>query len=70
MAAPDSAPTGSTRAAWISITANLEQVTDLIFRKALRYETPAVVSILVLAGLIAVSISVLERRVKGVEVVK
>jgi ABC-type transport system involved in multi-copper enzyme maturation permease subunit len=62
--------TGSTRAAWISITANLEQVTDLIFRKALRYETPAIVSVLVLAGLVAVSISVLERRVKGVEVVK
>jgi ABC-type transport system involved in multi-copper enzyme maturation permease subunit len=64
------AVTGSTRVAWVSFTANINQVTDLIFRKALRYETPAVVSVLVLLALIVVSISVLERRVKGVEVVK
>jgi ABC-type transport system involved in multi-copper enzyme maturation permease subunit len=61
--------TGSSRVAWVSVTANLNQVSDLIFRQPLRYETPVVVSILVLAGLVAVSISVLERRVKGVEVV-
>ena len=61
--------TGSSRVAWVSVTANLDQVSDLIFRQPLRYETPVIVSILVLAALIAVSISVLERRVKGVEVV-
>ncbi len=61
--------TGSTRVAWVSITANLNQVFDVIFRLPARYETPIVVSVLVLLALVAVSISVLERRVKGVEVV-
>lgn len=62
--------TGSTRVAWVSISRNLERVTDLIFRQTPRYETPAVVSVLVLVGLVVVSMSVLERRVRGVEVVK
>jgi len=44
-------------------------VTDVIFRQTPRYEMPWLVSLLVLAGLVAVSISVLELRVKGVEVV-
>ena len=61
--------TGSSRVAWVSVTGNLDQVSDLIFRQPLRYETPVIVSILVLAALLAVSVSVLERRVKGVEVV-
>jgi hypothetical protein len=62
--------TGSTRTAWTSITANLDQATDLIFRQPLTYEMPATVSLLVLAGLITLSISVLERRVRGVEIVQ
>jgi len=62
--------TGSTRVAWVSIGRNLEQVTDVIFRQTPRYDTPAGVSMLVLAGLVVVSISVLERRVRGVEVVR
>ncbi len=62
--------TGSTRMAWISIGASLDQVTDAIFRQPLRYETPVIVCLLVLAGLIVLSISVLERRVRGVEVVQ
>jgi hypothetical protein len=61
--------TGSTRVAWVSITANLKQVTDAIFRLPADYETPVIVAVLVLLALVAVSISVLERRVKGVEVV-
>jgi ABC-2 type transport system permease protein len=61
--------TGSTRVAWVSITGNLERITDLIFREPPRYETPAIVSALVLLGLVVVSISVLERRVRGVEIV-
>jgi len=61
--------TGSTRVAWISITRNIDIVTDLIFRQPPRYETPAIVAVLVLAGIVVVSISVLERRVRGVEVV-
>jgi hypothetical protein len=51
------------------VTGNLSVVTDAIFRQPARYDTPVIVSILVLAGLIAVSMSVLERRVRGVEVV-
>jgi hypothetical protein len=53
----------------VSIGANLTQVVDLIFREPPRYATPWQVSLLVIIGLIAVSISVLERRVRGVEVV-
>ncbi len=60
---------GSTRMAWVSITANMGQVTDAIFRLTPKYETPWIVSLLVLMALVAVSISVLERRVRGVEVV-
>lgn len=61
--------TGSTRVGWISITANLEQVNDVIFRKAPRFEVPTVICVMVLAALVVLSISVLERRVRGVEVV-
>src|SRR5262249_5217719 len=60
---------GSTRGAWVSITGNIEQVTDVIFRQTPRYESPWLVSLLVLVGLVTLSISVLERRVRGVEVV-
>ncbi len=60
---------GSTRMAWVSITANMAQVTDVIFRQPARYETPWLVSLLVLVALVVLSISVLERRVRGVEVV-
>jgi len=61
--------TGSTRVAWVSIGANMENVTDVMFRQPPRYETPVIVSILILLGLLAVSFSVLERRVRGVEIV-
>jgi ABC-2 type transport system permease protein len=59
----------STRVAWVSISANLDQVTDVVFRKTPRFEVPWGVSMLVLLGLVALSISVLEKRVRGVEVV-
>ncbi len=62
--------TGSTRGAWISMGMNLELVTDLMFREKPSYEAPVTVSILILVGLVVLSISVLERRVRGVEVVK
>jgi ABC-2 type transport system permease protein len=60
---------GSTRMSWVSITANMGQVTDVIFRQTPKYETPWIVSLMVLLALVALSISVLERRVRGVEVV-
>jgi hypothetical protein len=61
--------TGSSRVSWISIGANVEQVVDVVFRLKPRYATPWQVSLLVIIALLVVSISVLERRVRGVEVV-
>ena len=61
--------TGSSRVSWISISANLSQVVDVIFRLKPRYATPWPVSLLVIIGLLVLSTSVLERRVRGVEVV-
>ncbi len=61
--------TNSTRSAWVSIGGNIEIVTDVMFRQTPRYDTPVIVAVLVLAGLVVLSMSVLERRVRGVEVV-
>jgi hypothetical protein len=61
--------TGSSRVSWISISANLQQVVDVVFRLHPRYQTPWPVSLLVIIGLVVLSISVLERRVRGVEVI-
>jgi ABC-2 type transport system permease protein len=61
--------TGSTRLSWLSLSANLAQVVDVIFRLKPRYATPWPVSLIVIIGLIVLAISVLERRVRGVEVV-
>jgi ABC-2 type transport system permease protein len=61
--------TGSTRVAWVSLTGNFAVVTDAMFRQEPRYDTPVIVSVIVLVGLVALSISVLERSVRGVEVV-
>ena len=61
--------TGSSGLSWLSVGSNLTQVIDVIFRQAPRYATPWQVSLIVVLGLIAVSISVLERRVRGVEIV-
>ncbi len=61
--------TGGTRIAWVSLSDNLTQVVDVIFRLKPRYEVPWSVSLLVLIALMVISASVLERRVRGVEVV-
>jgi ABC-type transport system involved in multi-copper enzyme maturation permease subunit len=60
---------GSTQLSYLSLGANLAQVVDVIFRVPPRYATPWQVSLIVVIGLIVVSISLLERRVRGVEVV-
>jgi ABC-2 type transport system permease protein len=60
---------GSTSFAWLSMSANVSQVVDVIFRLPPRATTPWQVSLTVILGLIVLSISVLERRVRGVEVV-
>ena len=61
--------TGSSRVSWISIGANVSQVVDVVFRIKPRYATPWEVSLLVIIGLVVLSISILERRVRGVEIV-
>jgi ABC-2 type transport system permease protein len=61
--------TGSSSVSWLSFNASLEQLGDFIFRQRLRYDTPVAVSLVVVVGLIVVSASILERRVRGVEVV-
>ena len=54
---------------WVSVPFNLVQIGDFLFRVPLRYETPVPVSFLIIAVLIGASAFVLERRVRGVEVV-
>jgi ABC-2 type transport system permease protein len=63
------AVTGGTSIAWIAFGNNLAQVGDAIFRVPLRYETPWFVSLIVVLLLIGVSAVILERRIRGVEIV-
>ena len=79
MPAPSSSPlrcrplrniTGSAAWAWLSPTATLGVVGDAIFRVGNRRpDIPPSVAVLVLVVLIAAATVVLERRVRGVEVV-
>jgi ABC-2 type transport system permease protein len=62
--------TGGSMVAWVSFEANLEQLGNAIFRLPLPYGTPWPVSLLLVVGLIAAGGLVLERRVRGVEVVR
>ena len=61
--------TASSSLAWLSLRANVEQVGDVIFRLSPRFESPWPLSVLVVLLLIGLSTLVLERRVRGVEVV-
>ena len=61
--------TRNTNFSWISLTGNLQHLGDVIFRVPPRYDTPAWVTMLALAVIIGVAAFVLERRVRGVEVV-
>jgi ABC-2 type transport system permease protein len=63
------AVTRSSSFSWISLSANLEQVGNIIFRMPAKYDTPWPVSLLVIVVTVAVCGWVLERRVRGVEVV-
>jgi ABC-2 type transport system permease protein len=63
------AVTRSTAFSWLSFSANLAQVGDVIFRQPLKYATPWPVSLLMIVVVVALSGVVLERRVRGVEVV-
>lgn len=64
------AVTGNSSFSWISLGGNLRQVGNIIFRmKPLYPDTPWQVSLLMVVAMIAVSTFILERRVRGVEVV-
>ena len=64
------AVTRSTALSWLSFSANLAQIGDVIFRLPLQYDTPWPVSLLMIVGADRASSGVvLERRVRGVEVV-
>ena len=63
------AVTRSTSMSWISFSANLTQVGDVIFRQPLKYDTPWPVSLFMIVALIVMAGVILERRVRGVEVV-
>jgi ABC-2 type transport system permease protein len=61
--------TRSTQLSWISFPANLAQMGDVIFRLPPKYATPWPVALMMILGLIGVSALILERRVRGIEVV-
>jgi ABC-2 type transport system permease protein len=61
--------TGGSTIAWVSLSADLAQVGNAIFRLPPRYQTPLPVSFLMVVGLVVVSGIILEKRVRGVEVV-
>ena len=54
---------------WISLSADLTQVGNAIFRQPPKYDSPAAVSLLVIMLLAVASAIVLERRVRGVEII-
>src|SRR5207247_4233890 len=61
--------TGNTSLSWVSFSFNLEQVGDAIFRLPPRYDTPWAVSLLMIGLLLAGSAFVVERRLRGVQLV-
>ncbi len=61
--------TRDSRMAWLSVPLDLQQIGDAIFRIDPRFDMPVWSAFLVIALLIAVSAVVLERRVRGIEVV-
>jgi ABC-type transport system involved in multi-copper enzyme maturation permease subunit len=61
--------TRQTTFSWMSLTGNLQHLGDLAFRVTPRYDTPAWVTVLALLLIVGGAAFVLERRVRGVEVV-
>jgi ABC-2 type transport system permease protein len=55
--------------AWLSIPSDLQQIGDVVFRLEPRFNMPVWSAFLMIALLIVASIVVLERRVRGIEVV-
>ena len=63
------AATRTSAFSWLSFFGNLSQVGSVIFRQPPRYDTPWPVSLFIIIASVAVSAVILERRVRGVEVV-
>ena len=61
--------TGRSTFAWLSPTASLEQLGDVIFRLDPRYQLPPLAAAVAVLVLIGGSILILSRRVRGVEIV-
>ena len=61
--------TGASTMSWMAFTVNLELAGSAIFRLPPRYDTPLPVSLLTIVVLVVVSAFVLDRRVRGVEIV-
>jgi ABC-2 type transport system permease protein len=59
----------TTAFSWLSMFGNLVQIGDVIFRLKPRYDTPPIVSALMLAALLTGSALVLARRIRAIEVV-
>lgn len=56
--------------AWISPSATLEQIGDVIFRLPPRYDLSPAMAVLAIAALVAFSAFVLRRQVRGVDIVR
>ncbi|MBY0496823.1 MAG: hypothetical protein K2Y23_21650 [Cyanobacteria bacterium] len=61
--------TGSSRFAWLSPSASLQQLGDIIFRLEPRYQVSSAVAAVAVLVMITGSIWILTRRVRGVEIV-
>ncbi|MCX6551247.1 MAG: hypothetical protein NTY02_09635 [Acidobacteria bacterium] len=61
--------TRNTRFSWMSLQASLQHLGDVIFRVPSRYDTAPWVTVLALVIMVGLAAFVLERRVRGVEVV-
>ena len=61
--------TGSSWLSWLSFRGSLAQIGDVIFQIPPRYDTPWLMSLAVVVGVIVVSAWVLEHRVRAVEIV-
>jgi ABC-2 type transport system permease protein len=63
------AVTGSTQLSWMSVPNSLDQLGNAIFKLPGRYDTPVALSAFTVAVVLIASVAILERRVRGVEVV-
>ncbi len=61
--------TGSSRMSWLSLPGNLRQIGDVVFRLEPRYATSPAISLFAILAVIGLAAWILERQVRGVEVV-